>query len=198
MIEKWRGIVNTIAYRVQYADKLDDALAAGQANQIVTKPDYDAPEEQYADLAYAVESGTELTRLISDTYSESDFREFLANVLRHLDDLRPWPELPFRPLRISEWDRFVDARPLARINMRWVRVEERVHQVFRQPSEGSVKRVVLRRMASGAELALVAESGGGDHVDVLARNVQTPPATVISELTASTALEPENLTPLPA
>lgn len=194
IIETWRGVVNTIAMRVQNVDELDDSVAGTIARRLTTKPDYDTPEQHYADLAYAVEHGTELTRIIQQDHSELVFRQFLACVLQHMDALRPWPTLPFQPLRTSAWSSFEDARPVAQIELSWIGVQERLQHAFYHPENDPHKEVLLLKMASGLQLALVADEPRSSIVTVLALDPDIPPDTVVTELVEKTSLQRDNIT----
>jgi hypothetical protein len=61
MVERWRGVVNGVLYRVQFEPKLDDELAAWIAERIVTEPKHVTADEQYADLVRALSSDAQLT-----------------------------------------------------------------------------------------------------------------------------------------
>ena len=134
----------------------------------MTEPKHVTAGDQYADLVRALASDAQLTELIPDAHTEPSFRAFLSNVLRKMDALRPWPEPPFRPMPVSEWKNFAEARPIARVDLSWVRVQERVHQTFYVP-EGTDLEVLLLRMASGAEVAFVAPGPKSRNVDEIGR-----------------------------
>ena len=194
-MESWRGFVNGVLYGVQFQEKLDDELATREAQQLVNDPIMNlAPEEEYAALVEAVEVGTDLTALIPEPHSEQAFREFLTKVLREMDDMRPWPDLPFRGLDVSEWANFEGAQPVARIALDWARAQERIRNIFRKPA-GEEREVCVLRLKSGTDVALVSPWWpDSKNVAVMVRGQQRPPEETVAELVDATLLEPDEVT----
>ena len=96
-----------------------------------------------------------MTGDIPQSHSDQEFREFLRRLLGRLDTLRPWPDLPYRRLDASRWADFAAARPIGRIGMGYVRAQERLRRIFDRLDDGNSREVLLLRLRSGDEVALV-------------------------------------------
>jgi hypothetical protein len=195
--ENWRDVSNGVLYNVQFARQLDEQMVETGARSLLTDPLFDlTPEQEYAALARALESDETLTDFVPVPHSEQDYRDFLRRLLDRLDAMRPWPELPFRSLPISEWDRFGSARPVGRVNLGFARVQERLHRAFRRV-EGSHRLALLLRLRSGSEVALVAPWWqDSNDVAVLSNTPDRSPEQVVGEFIDATTFTSREITPL--
>jgi hypothetical protein len=193
---EWRGLVNAVLYTVQFDRALDDETVDRVARLLLENPLLGlTPEQEYAALAEALRSGEPLTGDIPQPHSEEAVRDFLARLLNRLDTLRPWPEPPFRPLPISEWERFGGARPIARVHVWYIQAQERLRNGFDQVDTG--RDVLLLRLSSGAEVALVTPWWmGSDDLVLLQNSPDCSPEQVISEFMEATGFGGDEVTPL--
>jgi hypothetical protein len=189
-------LVNGVLYRVQFRRTLDDRTVDWITRAILERPILrQTRDEQYEMLVTALRSSTQLTGHIPlyFPHDEQDVRDFLARVVCRLDALRPWPELPFLRLDVAQWQTFADARPIARIHLRYVKVQERLHAIFDGVEDGH--EVVLLRLKSGAEVALVTPWGGeSDDVAVLQRDRRRAPRQVLTEFLSATGFDHDEVT----
>jgi hypothetical protein len=197
MVEMWRGVSNGVLYNIQFASSLDDELVDRGARSLLTEPLFHlTPEEEYDALVRALESDETLTDFIPVRHGEREYRDFLRRLVARLDALRPWPELPYRVLHISAWERFGSARPVARIRMGYVKVQERLHGIFEQVPDNR-RHVVLLALKDGPEVALVAPWWPDSRdVALLCREPDLSPAAVVGAFCEATGIEPEKVTPL--
>ena len=195
-MDAWRGLVNGVLYRVQFRRMLDDRTVDWIARAILERPILrQTRDEQYEMLVAALRSRTPLTGHIPlyFPHDEEDVRGFLTRVVCRLDALRPWPELPFLRLDVARWQTFTDARPIARIHLRYVKVQERLHAIFDGVEDG--REVVLLRLKSGAEVALVTPWGDeSDDVAILQRDRRRAPRHVLAEFLGATGFDNDEVT----
>jgi hypothetical protein len=155
---EWRGLVNVLLYELMFRHAIDEAAVIDFAEYLVSEPVLDlAVEDEYRLLVEAVRSGQRLTGPIDQPHSEDVVRDFLNDIIRRMDDLRPWPLLPYRSLATSSWEGFLDSKLVGRIRMRPVKVEERIHHGFRDVSElGREFSALVLLLQSGERVALAA------------------------------------------
>jgi hypothetical protein len=138
----------------------------------------------------------EFNEAIQTPYSEDAIRTFLRSVLVKMDELRPWSEPPCRRVHPSEWTKFPRV-PVARIGMSYPYTGMLIGEVFLPAGKRDDQQVLVLRLRSGAELALVGPWWpDSDDVAVLLRGPRVSPPQAMSELVAVTQLEPEDATPL--
>lgn len=193
---QWRGLVNAVLYVVQYDRTLDDQTVDRVTRLLIDDPLLGlTSDEEYAALTEALRSGEPLTGDISQPHDEAATRDLLARVLQRMDALRPWPEQPFRRLDIAEWERFSDARPVARVHVWYVQAQERLRKGFDPIKSG--RDVLLLRLASGTEVALVTPWWiGSDDLALLQNTPGRSPQEVIAEFATATGFGGDEVTPL--
>jgi len=195
--EQWRGVNNAVLYSVQFDRELADPVVTRIARELLERPLWDlTPEDEYSALRQAVRSAAPLTADIPQSHSEGEFRDFLHRVLDCLDALRPWPELAFRRLDAARWADFTTARPIGRIGMGYVKAQERLRRTFDRVGDGGHREVLLLRLRSGDEVALVGAPGVPE-VTVLQRTSDRSPAQALAELAGAAGFRPDEVTPLP-
>lgn len=195
-VESWRGLVNALLYQMQFRTALDEKAADEFARALVTEPLLDlSAAEEYALLEEAVRSDGRLTDFIPEPHGEEEVRDFLRRLVARMEALRPWPELPYQGLPVSRWDAFADAGPIARIGMRYVKVEERLRKPFSAVTAGDRRlSVLVLRLRTGEEIALAGPWWpGSSDVALLALDRDRAEETVAAFLDA-TVFGPENVT----
>lgn len=194
--EEPRGLINGILYGVQFERTLDDEAVDRIARALVQEPIlYLPPEQEYELLATALRSGELLTGGIPQPHSEDAVRVFLGKVVRRLDALRPWPELPFLPIPPERRPDFGSARPIARVQVPPFEVQGRLRTMFHRLEDGH--DILLLRLRSGAEVGLITPWWTACDDAALVQNTPGVPAEqVIEEFRTATGFGPHQVTPL--
>jgi hypothetical protein len=198
--EPWRGVNNAVLYSVQF-DRVLDGPAVDRIARLLLEntPLRLTPQQAYDALAHALRSDTPLTGDMPQPHGEREFRGFLRDLLGRLDAMRPWPQAPYDRLDAARWADFTGARPIGRLGMGYVQAQERLKKIFDRVEDGGTREVLLLRLRSGAEVALVGAPGARE-VTVLQRPIDEPaqpPAQALAELASATGFRPDELTPLP-
>jgi hypothetical protein len=211
----WRTVANGILYSVQFKRQLDDAVVDRIAHAVLTEPLFDlTATENYESIVDALRTEAKLTELIPAPHGERDFRDFLLRLVKRLDALRPWPEASYQRLDVRPdaalWDGFSRARPIAALRLDSLAIERRLHRMF-QHVAGSDSGdgddsdrgllVLVLRLASGEELALVAAGDpGGSEVTLRAREPLAVEAAeqLLTAFRDATGFTPDEVTALPA
>jgi hypothetical protein len=195
--ELWRNVSDSILESMQF-EELGNAEALRFAREIIGRPlQYLTAEEEYAAIAEALGTDARLTELDPGPHGEQEYRDFLRRVLSSLDALRPWPELPFRPVDVSQWHDFDGASLVARIKLSVLGVERQLHRAFRH-AYVVPNRVLGLRLNSGTEVVLVDKwwAPGSKDVALLQRDPGQPTAQVIAEFRDATGLTGDQVVPL--
>jgi hypothetical protein len=194
--EQWRGVTNAVLYSVQFDRELGDSVAARIARSLLENTPLGlTPEAAYDALAQASRSAEPLTGDIPQPHGDQEFRDFLRRLLGRLDALRPWPDLPYRRLDASRWADFAAACPIGRIGMGYVKAQERLKRIFDRIDDGNSREVLLLRLRSGDEVALVGAPRVAG-VTVLQRASDRPAAQVLAEFVNATGFTADEVTPL--
>lgn len=193
-MEKWHHVVHGILDDIFPGAPLDDALATRIADALIHEPlGYLTVEEEFAALQGALREGGSLAELTPPSHSEAAVREFLSAVLSKLEAQRPWPEPAARRLHPSEVRNF-PSTPIARVGLPYAYLGMRLGEVFWPADEAGSRQVLVLRLASGAELALVAPWwDGSDNVAVLLRGPGHLPRDAVAELVRVKDLSPEDV-----
>jgi hypothetical protein len=199
--DQWRAVSNAVLYSVQFDRELNDAVLDRVIRLLFEQPMWDlTPEDEYNGLAQAVRSPDPLTGDIPQPHSDHEFRGFLRRLLDRLDAMRPWPQLPYQSLSVSKWGEFAGARPIARIGLSYVKAQERLKRIFGRVNDGGTREVLLLRLRSGAEVALVGAPGAAE-ITVLQRlpdrSPGQAPGQALAEFASATGFRPDEITPLP-
>jgi hypothetical protein len=202
----WRTVANGILYSVQFKRQLDDGVVDRIAHAILTEPLFDlTATENYESIVDALRTEAKLTELIPAPHGEREFRDFLLRLVKRLDALRPWPELPYQRLDVrldaALWDGFSQARPIAALRLDSLAVERRLHRMFQHVAEGDRGLLVLvLRLASGEELALVAaDDPAGSEVTLRVREPLAAEAAepLLAAFRRASGFAPDEVTGLP-
>ncbi|MEU5596444.1 hypothetical protein [Streptomyces sp. NPDC020298] len=166
MVEDWRGVVSGVAYCLIFDRVLDDAVVERVTGLLLRQPLYRLePEEQYRALLQAVESGTDLASPLAEQHSGEDLRDFLRRVLARMDALRPWSVPPYLRLDGHRFpEEFSGARTIARIAVDRNHIGARIGWWDTVQQDGGEWDVLLLRLASGDEVALVVATGAAGPV----------------------------------
>jgi hypothetical protein len=196
--DQWSAVSDSILESVQLEKELGNTEAMRLGREIVRRPlRYLTTEEEYAAIAEALRTDADLSERIPSPHGEQEYRDFLRRLLNCLDALRPWPELPFRPVDVSGWHDFNDARLTARIKLSVIGVERQLGRAFRH-TDGVQNRILGLRLNSGTEVVLVDKwwAPGSKDVALLQRDPRQPPAQVIAEFRDATGLTGDQVVPL--
>ncbi|MFF4486917.1 hypothetical protein ACFY0F_10545 [Streptomyces sp. NPDC001544] len=197
MAEDWRGVVNGVAYTLIYARDLDDAVVERVTRYLLKQPLFRLePEEQYQTLVRAVESGADLASPIAEQHSGEDLRVFLRRVLARMDALRPWSPPPYLRLdghRFTE--EFSGARTIARMAVDRTHIGARIGWWDTVQHDGGEWDVLLLRLASGDEVALVAAAGAAGPVEIRHTGPGRPVRSVLKAFCAATGFTRREVRP---
>ncbi|MFD9891396.1 hypothetical protein ACFWY9_18790 [Amycolatopsis sp. NPDC059027] len=196
MVDKWRGVVNGICESILPRESLDGVTAARIARVLVREPlGYLTVEDEFAALEAAIRPGTDLTEVTPPPHGAAAMRAFLAAILNEMEARRPWPAPAVRRVPPSQWRSFPDI-PVARVGLPYAYVGMQAGAVFWSLGEDDPRKVLILRLASGAELAFVAPWwDGSDDVAVLLRGSENA-REAVAELFRVTSLEPTFVTML--
>ena len=152
----WQGLINALLHELQFCSVLDEKAVEEFASYLVTETLLDlTPEQEYALLSDALRSDAQLTGFFPEPHGEEALRRFLRRLLERMEEKRPWPEAAYRRLPVAHWEDFSGVEPIARIGMRYVRVEECLGKAFRTVAAGDRRlSVLVLRLRSGEEVAL--------------------------------------------
>jgi len=197
MAETWRSASNAVLYSVQFKRELDDAVVDRIARAVLKEPLWHlTPQQEYEALAEALQSDAQLTELIPDKHSEDAYRAFLRRLLARLDEARPWPELPFQELSTSRWESFASARPIGRISLGSMNMQERLHRGLAKIDDTD-RQILMLRLRSGDEIALVTPWWpGSSDTALLQADAARSPEQVIAEFMNCTGLDAGDVRPL--
>lgn len=186
-----------ILYTLIFQKDLDDSLVDATARREIERPGGGlTTEEIYAQVKQGLASDAILTDSIPDTgHSEQEYRDFLVKVLRRLDELRPWPEQPFRSLDSYTWEHMDSARPAARIKLTTLGVQKRLHKPFTSTADEGL--AIVLRLKSGTEVALrPAWWPGSKDAALLLHDPDRPLADVLAEFCAATGITADEIAPV--
>ncbi len=183
----WRPVVNALLYTVQFREDLDEDYATHIARHLIDRPLVDrTAEQQYAALAEAAETGTDLTQLEPEAHSEADFRAFMSMVVAQMDALRPWPEQPFERIPLERWDQFPNPVVIGRLTLMAPEVQDALRMFFRTLQDTDQLCLALR-LESGALVALVAQWWPGSFdTAVITQDGQRDPDEILQALLEAT------------
>lgn len=192
-----RGLINGILYATQFERTLDDEVVERIARALIQEPIMNlTPEQEYAAILAGLRSGEPVTGDIPQPHDERAVREFLGKVVRRLDALRPWPELPFLRIAPERWPEFGGARPIARVRVPILDLQARFRAVFHRLDDGH--DILLLRLRSGAEVALITPWWvGSDDSALLVKGQGVPARQVIEEFDTAAGCGPDETVPLP-
>ncbi|UGT59975.1 hypothetical protein [Nocardia asteroides] len=197
MSEYWSGVVDTIFYFTQFERELDERVVEKISRALLNEPIGTlTPEQEYAALAEGLRSNAPLPTLVAMPQLDSELRDFLARVVTRLDELRPWPELPFAVLPDDHLDRFQGARPMARIHLSERVVQERLGRAFHASPDGAFLPLRLR---SGAVIGLFCDVwDDSDDVMLASASSELEPEQIARELAESSRIARGEITLLTA
>ncbi|GAA1558218.1 hypothetical protein GCM10009678_46520 [Actinomadura kijaniata] len=177
---EWRGLVNAVLYTLLFADLRDRGLADRCVRGLLTEPLLDlSPEQEYALLSDALASGGRLTdpeTSIPQPHSEEEIRAFLGDVLRRMDEARPWPVPPFRSVPPWPPEQIAAAARIGRVPMSEFDVTDRIRRSFqRRTLDGRERSTLTLALSSGTEVTLITPWRRSGDVTVLVRDGEQIP-----------------------
>lgn len=152
----WRGYINQLTYGIDLAQQVEDEVIQRRADSLVAQRIFSDPVERYYEAAKAALGSGE--QLAEDGHQDGVVKDFLARLLRKLDEQHPWPVPPFRTLENDHWSDVESAPVIGRIPLTRKSVEERLSRIFRpvQGSRGEQFDVLVLRLRSGDLVGLIA------------------------------------------
>ncbi|MGK5551205.1 hypothetical protein ACSNOI_06280 [Actinomadura kijaniata] len=195
-VPTWHLFAFTLLHELQSHDPHDQQVIDGFTEKILTQQYLGfTAQETYKLIGRALKSEEPLNDpTLHQRHPEHVSRDFLLRLRQRMDDLRPWPELPYLKVQTWPYSRIKRARPVARIPLDYLLVQERLLRSFDHMYMNSRKHMILcLSLPSGSQVALVTCREEGEHdedVTVLVRR-RTHAAEVLAELQAVTGLEVE-------
>ncbi|MFE6923232.1 hypothetical protein ACFVAV_19545 [Nocardia sp. NPDC057663] len=194
----WRPVVNAILYSVQFEKELDDHVVGRIAYSLLTEPLTTlTPEGQYQALSDGLATGAPLPTLVQMPQDPAELREFLSRVVARMDDMRPWPTLPYLRLPKESVSTFKNAMPIARISARVDDIQARISRGFYWGTEYGI--FIPLKMSSGRIIGMFTPFwDGSDDIVLVDATHDTEPGAVIDELLSATRIDPGTVTRLTA
>lgn len=202
-LSPWRGVVNGVLYGVLFDRVLDETVVERVVRYLVERPLYDQPvADTVATLRAGLDSGAPLNGTLEVPHGEQDVRDFLTRVLAGLDRVGPVPEPRYRWLDRWEWDGAETGTPIARINLDWKDISDRLERHFHHDNGSAV---LVLRLVSGDRIAIVDDWRIPWNPDppftpgesLLLYAGPGSPADVLAAFTAASGLSAEEITPIP-
>jgi hypothetical protein len=186
--DEWRAASDEILWKSMFVRDLTDAVVDQGARDLIASRSADrSPGFYYDAIEAALRSDEVLTAAHQTPHSEPVFRDFLRRIRERMDDLRPWATAPYVRLPIGDWPRFADARAIATVPVRMGDAEQRLLVGAHRLPGGGEASVLMLRLGSGEEVALVGNPGVKP-VTLLLRNPVDSPATAVEAFIAATRL----------
>ncbi len=196
-----RGLVNQVLYGIDRVRDLgDETMVARCADSIIDQRHFRRPVGEYAE---AIGSTLRAGRLpvpaseLSRRYDEEELLGFLARLAQRLDALRPWPRPAFRRLDVAEWDGFVDATLIARIERPMHQITGVLNRSFDSVPLGDRKLpVLILELRTGDVVALMGSVEPATTHAVLLQRDPGDPAETIGRFVECTGFAPGDVIPV--
>lgn len=197
-VSYWRSVVNAILYSVQFEKELDNHVVGRIASSLLTEPLATlTPEEEYQALSDGLAMGAPLPTLVQMPQDPAALREFLGRVVARMDDMRPWPTLPYLRLPKDSVSYFKNAAPIARISARVDDIQARISRGFYWGTEYGI--FIPLKMGSGRIIGMFTPFWDDSDDTVLVDATHDPePDAAIDELLYVTRIDPRTVTRLNA
>ncbi|MET9210749.1 MULTISPECIES: hypothetical protein [unclassified Nocardia] len=194
----WRPVVNAILYSVQFEKNLDEPVVDRIAYALLTEPLATlTPEEEYQSLSNGLATGAPLPTLVQTPQGTAELQEFLSRVVARMDEMRPWPTLPYVLLPEDSVSSFKDATPIARISSSVDDIQARISRGFYWGTEYGI--FLPLKMRSGRIIGMFTPFWDDSDDIVLVDATHDPePNAVIDELLSVTRIDPQRVTRLSA
>ncbi|MEV7551822.1 hypothetical protein AB0N89_19540 [Amycolatopsis sp. NPDC089917] len=179
----WRGYVNQLTYAADLRHRADDEFVERVADELIRQRFFTLPVADYHRAATAALGSAE--RIADEQGDEDVTRDFLARLVRALDDRGPWPEPPYSTSGTGEWTTLRDAPAVARVPLTDRQIEASLNRVFAEepPGAGDV-RVLILRLSTGQQVALRASRPFDEPgVDLLTYDDSVSTVAAFGELT---------------
>ncbi|RSN40760.1 hypothetical protein DMC64_33890 [Amycolatopsis sp. WAC 04197] len=149
----WRGYVNQLTHAADLRHRVDDEFVGRVADELIRQRFFTLPVADYHRAVTAALGSGE--RIAGEQDDEDVTRDFLARLVRALDDRGPWPEPPYSTSGTSEWTALREAPVVARVPLTDRQIEASLNRVFAEepPGVGDV-RILILRLGTGQQLAL--------------------------------------------
>ncbi|GEM31564.1 hypothetical protein NN3_25710 [Nocardia neocaledoniensis NBRC 108232] len=197
-VSYWRPVVNTILYSIQFERALDDRVVDRIAHTLVTQPLATlVPEDEYGALVEGIATREPIPTLIQLPHPEAELREFLGRVVARMDEMRPWPTLPYLRMPKDSVSIFENAAPIARISASVGDIQGRISRAFYSGTEYGT--FIPLKMASGRVVGMFTPFWSDSDDIVLVDATHDPdPHAAITELLSVTRIDPATVTRLTA
>ncbi len=195
-----RGTMNMILYGIDWAPDLSDASASQLIDAMIDGPIFSSPVDELAEaLRLTVAAGALHPEAVesSQKYTESEIFDFVGRVSDELERRRPWSPKLFTRLDITEWSTFGDAAVIARIERQRSQLSAAVGLRFiNLPVHDDTLPVILARMRTGEEIAIVGSSDPRSTSFSLLLRGSSEPATAIAHLRELSRLRDTDIIPV--
>ncbi|WP_446221743.1 hypothetical protein ACTWPB_17765 [Nocardia sp. IBHARD005] len=197
-MSNWQGIVNSILYSVQFESELNDGVVNRIAYALLTEPLSSlTPDDEYQSLSDGLAADTPLPNAVPMRQESTELREFLSRVVARMDNMRPWPELPYHRLPEDSISDFKNAIPIARISSSVNDIETSISRGFYWGTEFGT--FIPLKMSSGRVIGMFTPFWDDSDDIVLVDATREPdPSGAIDELLSVTRLDSSKVTRLTA
>lgn len=194
----WQGVVNSIFYSIQFEHDLDNKAVDRIAYALVTEPISTlTPQEEYQILSDGLAAELTLPSVVSMRQGPTELRDFLIRTVARMEEMRPWPELPYLRLPEESIASFRDAKPIARISARVNDIEARMSRGFYWGTEYGT--YIPLKMRSGRIIGMFTPFwDDNDDIVLVDTTHDADPDSVINELLSATRIDPVTVTRLTA
>lgn len=195
MAFEWRVPINEILFGLTFTQEITDDTVRWNADSAVRYSTLDlGPQVYYEAIRQALASGETLDSVGQlQQFTEQQIADFLRAMATRLDELRPWPEPQVRQLDATTWAAFGHAVPIAQLQASILDVTDMLQKGFRPTADASGVEVLMLRLNTGEDIALLSSHRRGEKVTVLTDAVGDP-AEVIQHFCAATGFPAEKVT----
>jgi hypothetical protein len=192
------ALLHYLCERLRYKDLSDSDLVEWTATDIIKELRFNASAEAvYRMLTDSVAAGRlpASALYVAQNQTEGAILDFMDRLARRLDELRPWPQPPFRKIR-KMWKALGPWRSLARLKLGSDTIEGTFTGTFEYFDEDGLHVMVLE-LGSGETVAI---AGSNDQINhrgyVLAQqDVAAEPTETIAHFCEYSGIAPQLVTP---
>ena len=195
------GLINQLCYRLQAVPDLSNAeVVQRAADDLINQISFLQPVEQfYPAIALTVRTRqlSPMAKMIADRHDEAEIIGFLTRLMRHLDELRPWPRPAFIKRDVKEWYNFGNSKAIAKIVRPMHQINGLLNNSFDEVSAGASKLpVMILELRSGDVVALIGSVEPRNTTFLLMPQDPRDPRATIARFCEYTGFSPQEVIPL--